>query len=508
MATMESAQSPPLLAARGMTKSFGPVTVLRDVQFDLHPGEVHTIMGENGAGKSTVLKILGGVHSLDTGKIFLDGEAVSIPDPRTAQRHGIALIHQEPLTFPDLDVAENIFLGHGRKASFFSLVNWRRRYEEAQELLDSLGVQLDPRAKVFGLSIADQQMVEMAAALSQKARILLMDEPTASLTPDEVRQLFTIVKRLRDQGTAIVFISHRLEEVFEISDRVTVLRDGEYVGTRNRVETTVDEIIQMMVGRPLSALYEKQAVELGKPILQVKNLGRRGRFRNIDLEVRAGEIVGLAGLVGAGRTDIARALFGIAPADEGEIIIEGDTARIGAPADAIRLGMALVPEDRQQHGLLPPFSIAQNTSAASLDRVFPKKWIHHQKEAAVAEGYRGQLRIASRDVQQTTSELSGGNQQKVVLAKWLNTEPRTLILDEPTRGVDIGAKQEVHHLMSELSRQGKAILLISSDLPEVLAMSDRIVVLREGRVTGRFSRAEATPEKVMAAATGQTEAAK
>jgi rhamnose transport system ATP-binding protein len=505
MVTVQTAPSQPVLVARGITKSFGPVTVLREVDFDLRPGEVHTLMGENGAGKSTLLKILGGIHRADTGDLLLDQKPLVLSDPRSAQRHGIALIHQEPLTFPDLDVAENILLGHGQGSPLFSLVNWRRRYQEAGALLASLGVQLDPRAKVFGLSIADQQMVEMAGALSQKAKILLMDEPTASLTPDEVRQLFRIVRRLREQGTAIVFISHRLEEVFEISDRITVLRDGEYVATRRREETDVEEIIRMMVGRSLSAFYEKEAVQPGETLLEVKGLARAGRFDGIDLEVRAGEIVGLAGLVGAGRTDVGRALFGVAPATGGEIRVKGKAAHIRSPADAIRLGIALVPEDRQQHGLLPPFSIAQNTSAASLNRMFPKSWIHSKKEANVAETYRGRLNIASRDVQQATRELSGGNQQKVVLAKWLHTNPDILILDEPTRGIDIGAKQEVHHLMNELSRQGKAIVLISSDLPEILAMSDRIVVLREGRITGRFTRGQATQEKIMAAATGQLE---
>ncbi len=505
---MKAPQRVPLLTARGITKAFGPVTVLRDVGFDLRRGEVHSLMGENGAGKSTLLKILGGIHRADEGEILLGETPVAIPDPRAAQRHGIALIHQEPLTFPDLDVAENIFLGHDRNASFFSLINWRRRYAEARALLDSLGVKLDPRAKVFGLSIADQQMVEMAGALSQKAEVLLMDEPTASLTPDEVRQLFAIVRRLRDQGTAIVFISHRLEEVFEISDRITVLRDGRHVATRERSETRVDEVIRLMVGRPLSSFYEKSAVKPGKPLLEVRQLARRDRFQGIDLEVRAGEIVGMAGLVGAGRTDVARALFGIAPATGGEIVVEGRAVTIRSPADAIRLGIALVPEDRQQHGLLPPFSIAQNISAASLGQLFPNSWIQPKRETAAAETFRTQLKIVSRDARQETRELSGGNQQKVVLAKWLQTDPTLLILDEPTRGIDIGAKQEVHHLMNELSKQGKGILLISSDLPEILGMSDRIIVLCEGRVTGRFSRAEATPEIIMAAATGHKEAAR
>lgn len=504
---MEAAPaSRPLLTARAITKSFGAVNVLHEVDFDLRPGEVHTIMGENGAGKSTLLKILGGIHQPDAGAIEIEGAEATIANPHAAQQLGIALIHQEPLTFPDLDVAENIFLGHsGSRWPLFSLVRWGQRYAEAGRLLRELGVTLNPRAKVFGLSIADQQMVEMAGALAQRARILLMDEPTASLTPDEVKQLFGIVRRLRDQGTAIVFISHRLEEVFDISDRITVLRDGEFVATRRREETNVEEIIRMMVGRPLSALYQMKPSTPGEPLLEVRDFGRGRRFDGISFEVRAGEILGLAGLVGAGRTDVARSLFGIAPADRGKMLVDGREVVVRRPADAIRLGMALVPEDRQAHGLFPPFTIAENVGAASLRSLFPAGWIRRQREVDIAETYRGSLRIASRDFSQRASELSGGNQQKVVLAKWLQTQPRILILDEPTRGIDIGAKQEVHHLMSELTRQGKAILLISSDLPEVLAMSDRIIVLREGRITGELSRAEATAEKVMAAATGQTE---
>jgi len=497
-----ASEAPPLLAARGITKSFGPVNVLREVDFDLRPGEVHTLMGENGAGKSTLLKLLGGIHLPDAGEIQIDGRVVTIPTPHAAGRLGLALIHQEPLTFPDLDVAENIFLGQGRRPPLFDLVNWGKRYGEAAELLESLGVHLSPRAKVFGLSIADQQMVEMAAALSRKARILLMDEPTASLTPEEVARLFQIIRHLRDRGTAIVFISHRLEEVFAISDRITVLRDGEFVATKRVEETSVEEIIRMMVGRPLSALYERVPATPGKPLLEVTNLSLGRRFTEISFTLRAGEIVGMAGLVGAGRTDVARALFGVSPAGAGTVRVDGQTVRIRHPAEAIRLGIALVPEDRRAHGLFLPLDLARNTSAASLPALFPSGWIKKSAEDNLAENYREKLRVASRDIHQPASELSGGNQQKIVLAKWLNTDPRIVILDEPTRGIDIGAKQEVHHLMNELTRQGKAVLLVSSDLPEVLAMSDRILVMREGRLTGHFTRAEATAEKVMSAATG------
>lgn len=498
----------PLLQARGICKAFGIVRVLDEVDFDVRAGEVHSLLGENGAGKSTLLKILGGVHRADRGELFFNGGKVEIPHPQAARELGIALIHQEPLTFPDLDVAENIFIGHGSSwRSRLRPIRWRNRYREARRLLDELGVSLNPRSRMFGLSTADQQMVEMAGALSQKARVLLMDEPTASLTPEETRELFRIVDRLRQQGTAIVFISHRLEEVFHLSDRITVLRDGEFVAGKAREETSTEEVIRMMVGRPLEKFYERVEAEPGGTMLKVENLGRGRRFSNVSFDLRAGEILGMAGLVGAGRTDVASSLFGIRPADAGTIVVRGEEVTIRDPAQAIRLKMAYVPEDRQHHGLVLPFSVAQNTTLAYLRQLFARWWLKPARERELAEGYRKRLAIALRDTGQPVWELSGGNQQKVVLSKWLLTEPEILILDEPTRGIDVGAKQEVHHLMGELCRQGKAILLISSDLPEVLALSDRILVMREGTVTGHFRSEEATAEKVMAAATGQVPAA-
>lgn len=494
----------PLLRALGISKSFGGTQVLHSVDFDLHPGEVHALVGENGAGKSTLLKIIGGIHLPETGEMMLGDHTLQIASPGVAQQLGIALIHQEPLTFPDLDVAENIFVGHEGHNSRFKRVNWSKMYAEAQRLLDSLGVALDPRQRVRGLSIADQQMVEVASALAQNARILLMDEPTSSLTPNEVGDLFRIVRRLRDQGTAIVFISHRLEEVFEISDRITVLRDGEMVGTRRRGDTTLDEVIRMMVGRPLSTLFEKGEATIGEPLLEVEGLCRAGFFADISFEVRKGEIVGVFGLVGAGRTDVANALFGINPPDSGTVRIDGKPVTIRSPKQMIELGIGYVPEDRQHHGLFLPFPVSVNATMAILDKISPGGWFRPKLERQMAISYCTNLRVHLRDVAQATSELSGGNQQKVVLAKWLVTEPSILILDEPTRGIDIGAKSEVHHLIGELARQGKAILMISSEMPEILAMSDRVVVMREGRINGRFGRKEATAEAIIAAATGQT----
>lgn len=493
----------PILTARSICKSFGGVGVLQDVSFELCAGEVHALVGENGAGKSTLMKILAGVHQPDCGQIHICGNPITIPTPHAAMQLGIALIHQEPLSFPDLSAAENIYIGSGAPRGVLGQIDWSAMRAGADELFRSLGVGLNPRRKMRGLSVADQQMVELAAALSQKARVLLMDEPTGSLTPGEVERLFAIVRRLRDSGVGIVFISHRLPEVFQIADRITVLRDGQLVGTRMTSQTTPQEIIRMMVGRPLDALYEKPQGDLGSPVLQVEGLRKRGQFEDISFEVRAGEIVGMAGLVGAGRTEVARAIFGITSPDGGAVRIDGKSVSIRSPRDAVRAGLAYVPEDRQQHGLLLSMSVAANTTLARLKAASRFGWMLPARENAVARHWKQRLGIRLRDVRQPARELSGGNQQKVVLSKWLLTEPRVLILDEPTRGIDVGAKAEVHHLMAELARQGKSILMISSDLPEVLAMSDRVLVMREGRIAGRFSQGEATQEKIMAAATGR-----
>jgi len=492
------------LETKGIYMAFGGVDVLKDVDFEIHRGEVHGLVGENGAGKSTLAKIIAGVHQPRAGIIELEGEQVVIPSPHVATALGIALIHQEPLTFPELDVAENIFIGRQPITGGVRRVDWRAMYERASELLDTLGVDLEPHSKMRGMSIADQQMVEMAGALSQDAKILLMDEPTAALTPSEVEDLFAMMRRLRDQGTAIVFISHRLEEIFEICDRVSVLRDGEMVGVRDPKQISVDEVIRMMVGRPLSALYEKgNAHEIGQPVLEVKNLSRTMKFEDISLDVRAGEIVGVAGLVGSGRTDVARALFGALDIDAGVVSVDGEEVRINRPRDALAQGMIYVPEDRQHHGLLMSMTISQNVTLPVLETLVPSGWLRDRLEREVTKEYVEKLNIILRSISQPVRELSGGNQQKVVLSKWLLAKPKVMILDEPTRGIDIGAKAEVHRLMGELASQGLAILMISSELPEILAMSDRVIVMREGRITARFTRDEATAERIMAAATGQ-----
>jgi rhamnose transport system ATP-binding protein len=485
--------------AEHISKSFGGVQALQDVHFEIFPGEVHALLGENGAGKSTLIKIITGVHQPDSGTLFLDGQPIRFAGTREAQEHGIAGIYQEPSLFPDLDIAENILVG--RQPVRRGAVDWKRMYQEAGVLLRRLGLALDPRTKARDLSVAQQQMVEIARALSINAKILIMDEPTSSLTLHEVEELFAIVRQLRAAGTAVVFISHRLEELFALADRVTILRDGTYVGTRSMGEVTPDDLIRMMVGRTLGELFPKQAVAPGEVILEVENLGVEGSFSGVSFQLRRGEILGMAGLIGAGRTNVARALFGTEPATAGTIKLDGKVVTIANPDTAMALGIGYVPEDRKEHGLVLEMSIGRNITLPILPRFTRLGWTDERRERQAASADARRLEVKMAGVGQKAGELSGGNQQKVVLAKWLGTRPRVLILDEPTRGIDVGTKAAVHGLMSNLAAQGMAILMISSELPEVLGMSDRILVMREGRLTGQFSRAEATQETIMAAAT-------
>jgi rhamnose transport system ATP-binding protein len=402
--------------------------------------------------------------------------------------------------FPDLNVAENIFVGYQPLAAG-RRIDWRKLYKQAEELLNSLGVHLDLKQKARSLSIAQQQMVEIARAFSLNARILIMDEPTSSLTLNEVADLFRLVRRLREGGTAIIFISHRLEELFEIADRVTVLRDGTYVDTRLMKDVTRDDLIRMMVGRTITNLFPKQDVQAGEVILQVENLSRAGSFRDVSFELRRGEILGMAGLVGAGRTNVARAIFGVEPATRGRILLDGHQVAITSPQQAIRLGLAYVPEDRQLHGLIPAMHITSNISLPMLGEFAKRGWMNFKMERKATFDAARQMEVRANNIWQKARELSGGNQQKVVLAKWLATQPRILILDEPTRGIDVGTKAAVHALMSKLASEGMAILMISSELPEVLGMSDRILVMHEGQMTAQFTREEATQEKIIEAAT-------
>jgi rhamnose transport system ATP-binding protein len=489
-----------ILELKNISKSFSGVEVLHEVSFALRPGEVHALLGENGAGKSTLVKVITGVHQPDKGEIYLNGEPVRFSDTHESRQAGIAAIYQELTLFPDLDVAENIFVGR-QPLTFGGRVDWRKLYAEASKLLNSLGVKLDLKQKARTLSIAEQQMVEIARAFSIHARILIMDEPTSSLTLSEVADLFRLVRRLRADGTAIIFISHRLEELFELADRVTVLRDGSYVGTRLMQDITRDDLIRMMVGRTITNLFPKQDVPAGEVVLKVEHLTRAGSFHDVSFDLRRGEILGLAGLVGAGRTNVARAIFGVEPATGGRIQVEGREVAITSPQQAIELGLAYVPEDRQLHGLIPSMPITPNISLPMLHQYARIGWLQDKSERKSAYDAARQMEVRANNIWQLARELSGGNQQKVVLAKWLATNPRILILDEPTRGIDVGTKAAVHGLMSKLAAEGMAILMISSELPEILGMSDRVLVMREGLMTGEFSRAEATQEKIISAAT-------
>ncbi len=492
---------PPILEIFGVSKRFGSTQALDDVSLTLHMGEIHALLGENGAGKSTLIKIMTGVEQPDAGRMAVDGADVLLGSALHAQDLGIAAIYQEPNIFPDLSVAENIFISHRDRGR---VLDRRRMRRDAESILGRLGVRLDTDEPARGLTLAEQQTVEIAKALSLQVRVLIMDEPTASLSAHEVRRLFGIVDSLRREGVAILFISHRMEEVFEISDRVTVLRDGRWVSTRPRAELTPAIAIREMVGRTLSDFFQRTPARPGEVVLEVRGLGLEGVFGDVSFHLRAGEVLGFAGLVGARRTDVGLALFGIAPADTGTILLDGQPVSIHHPQDALRLRIAYSTEDRRALGLVFPLSIAANISLPTLARYQDRLGlIQRRAEEAAAERYRERLRIRAPSVRVAVATLSGGNQQKVVLSKWLDTHPRVLILDEPTRGIDVGSKAEVHQIIDELAQEGIAIILISSDLPEVLATSDRILVMREGRQMAILDRADATAERVLAAAMGQ-----
>ena len=493
------ATADPLLQLSDISKSFPGVRALSGVGLDVRPGEVHALLGENGAGKSTLIKIMSGVYQPDGGTISLDGRPRRFASPQDAQRAGIATIYQELLLFPELSVAENIFMGHAPRARF-GMLDWTTMRRRAAELLASLDISdLDPAATVGALTIGNRQRVEIVKALSQQARILIMDEPTAALAEHDVVRLFAIVRLLRARGVGVVYISHRLEEIFLVADRVTVLRDGAYVATKPIAETDRDNLVQMMVGRRIEQLFPKQSVPIGAPALTVRGLTRGPAIGPIDLTVHAGEIVGMAGLIGSGRSEMAQTVFGITPADGGTIVLGERTVRIGSAGTAKALGIAYVPEDRGTQGLVRPMTLRENVSLTVLRRLARGPFVNVAGEQKLAEDSIKRFAIRASSARQVVNKLSGGNQQKAVLAKWLATAPRVLILDEPTRGIDVGAKAEVHRLMSELAGQGLAILMISSELPEVMGMSDRILVMRGGRIVAEYARNEATQERVVAA---------
>jgi rhamnose transport system ATP-binding protein len=489
----------------GVSKGYGGVQALDGVSFAIEAGTVHALVGENGAGKSTLVKILTGVVQPDDGRLLLEGEPEKIGSPHDAYRLGIVAMYQEPTVFPDLTVAENVFAGRHPRGRLH-LVDWHAMRTGVAQLLRELGVDFGPDTPMRGLGVADRQLMEIAKALSSSARLLILDEPTAALSPHEVENLFSTVRRLRERGVAIVFISHRLEEVEALADTVTVLRDGRHVATRPADQLPHSEIVRLMVGRSLDALFPKEEAEIGEVVLRAEGLSRRGFFSDVSFELRRGEIVGLAGFVGSGRTEIARAIFGIDRLDTGELWIDERRFRPSSPRAALRRGLAYLPEDRLNQGLVQPMSVAANTSMAVLPELTPGGLLRPRRERALARRFMEELRIKATSPAQVVRSLSGGNQQKVVLSKWLAAEPRILILDEPTHGVDVGTKADVHRTISHLAAGGLTILLISSELLEILAMSDRVLVLHEGRIAAQLSRAEATEERIVQAAAGMQRA--
>ena len=493
-----------MLRIEGVTKRFPGVTALRDVSFEVAAGEVHGLLGENGAGKSTLLKIVAGAQRPDEGRIVWQGKPVTLANPHAAQMLGIVTIYQELTLVPDLSVAENVFIG--REARRGPLLDWARLRRETASVLARIGLDIDPASPVRLLSVAEQQMVEIARALSRDSRLIIMDEPTSALSGTEVERLLGIMRQLRADGIGVVFVTHRLVEATAICDRITVLRDGALVGSREMGDVTLDEIIRMMVGRSAEQLYrrpqrrhEAGAVRLSVRGLSTERPGAHGTaLHGVSLNVRAGEILGIAGLVGAGRTEFARAVFGADPRLGGEITLDGAVLAVRSPRDAIRAGIGLVPEDRKQQALFLAQAVRRNFSIAGLARfLWARLFVRERAEAAALEEYRHSLHIRMNSIDQAIGNLSGGNQQKVVLARWLALRPKVLIVDEPTRGVDIAAKAEVHELLDALAGQGIAIVAISSELPEVLAISDRIVTMREGRVTGEMAANDATAEGLM-----------
>jgi rhamnose transport system ATP-binding protein len=497
---------PPLLEATAISKSFAGVHALRRVSFDLATGEVHALVGENGAGKSTLVRIITGAETPDSGAIAVGGHPVGRMDPATSRSLGIAAIYQHPSLFLDLTVAENVALALEPRGAW-RRIDWPARLHRTRALLERIGASIDPERPASTLSMPEQQAVEIAKALGADASVLIMDEPTASLAEREVEHVLDIVARLREQGAGVIYISHRLEEVFRVADRITVLRDGETVATRSTGSLTRDELIHLMVGRELAAVFPKRTVAVGDIALELRHLSSRSAgITDVSLAVRRGEILGLAGLVGSGRTELAETVFGLRAIDSGEVLLGGVRARIHSPADATRLGIAYVPEDRSRHGVIAEMSVAANASLAHLGAVSRYGLVDRRAERRAAERYVDQLHIKTPSVVTPVASLSGGNQQKVALARWLAIEPRVLILDEPTQGVDIGAKAEIHDIIGALAERGVAIVMISSELLEILGLSDRIAVMRRGATAGVLSRDEATPQKILALALENTPA--
>ena len=494
----------PLLEATRISKSFAGVQALKEVSFDLNAGEVHALVGENGAGKSTLIKIVTGAVVADSGTLAVAGNAVEHNDPSISRALGIAAIYQQPALFPHLSVAENIALAL-ETGGAWRRVDWKLRKRRAADLIERTGASIHPDRLAGTLSMPEQQIVEIAKAIGAEAKIVIMDEPTASLTDREVDSLFRVIASLRGSGAGIIYISHRLEEIATIADRITVLRDGKAIGTLRTGEVNQAELINMMAGREVEAVFPKREVEHGEIALAVRRLENRAAgLHDISFSVRRGEILGIAGLMGSGRTQLAETLFGLTPADSGEILLRGAAVRIPSPAAAIQLGIGYVPEDRRKHGVVLEMPIAANTSLANLKMVSRRGWIDGRRERALAQRYIRQLHIKTPSAEVPAGTLSGGNQQKVALARWLAIDPKVLILDEPTQGVDVGSKAEIHSLMVELAASGMAIIMISSELAEIRGMSDRIAVMRQGTIAGTLAGPAATAQKILALALGHT----
>ena len=500
---MLKASNQHILEVSNISKCFDMTQALDNVSLQMNAGEIHALVGENGAGKSTLIKILTGIQQADQGELKFAGDPIKIRNSQEAQAYGIAAIYQEPLLFPDLDVAENIFISHQDRGFF---VRWDKIYKDAEKILNDLGVKIDVKGPASGLTIAAQQAVEIAKAISLKVKVLIMDEPTASLSDHEVKQLFRTVRQLKEEkDVAVLFISHRLEEVFEIADKITVLRDGKLISTQPISLVSKESLVREMVGREVDEFYAKRNTRsIGKRICSVKNLSKESIFSNISFDLHKGEILGFAGLVGSRRTDVGLAMFGINPADSGIIEVEDKEVKINSPQSAKKIGIAYMSEDRHKLGLAMPMSITSNITLPSLNKYLNKFGIiKRSKEKKTANDYKKRLQIKTQSLEQEVGTLSGGNQQKVMFSKWLNTQPEIIILDEPTRGIDIAAKAEVHAMIQELAEIGLSIICISSDLPEIIAISDRILIMREGRQMGIIERNDATQESVMSLAMGQ-----
>lgn len=491
-----------MIEMSGITKAFSGNVVLNNVQFELADGEIHALMGENGAGKSTMMKILSGIYTKDAGEIKVDGQVVNFKSPKDAEKLGIIVIHQELNMLPDLTVAQNLFLGKELTYGKTGILKTRQMEKEASQLLSKLGLNVNPKTRTGDLSVGKQQIIEIAKAIASNAKVIVMDEPTAALTDREIETLFQTIRELKAKGISFVYISHRMEEIFAICDRITILRDGQYVGVRNIPETNFDEIVAMMVGRELGERFPERKSIIGNTKLEVRNLTVNGLFHNLSFKLRKGEVLGVAGLMGAGRTEVAQTLFGYRKASSGEILIDGKKVVIKSPIDAMKYGIGFVTEDRKTQGLVLDFTIKENITLTNLDKCASSGIVNQTKENSMVAKYIEELKIRTSGPEQRVKSLSGGNQQKVVLAKWLGTEPDILILDEPTRGVDIGARKEIYHIINQLAEAGVAILMISSELPEVIGMADRVIVMQEGKLTGEVMKEQMTQEIIMQYATG------